>query len=141
VLTSLLQGVVQRGTGAAANSLNWTLAGKTGTVDDYTDAWFIGFDPDITVGVWIGFDDKRRSLGSAEQGSLTALPVWMEFMKAYLAARPAPAEPLDFQAPGNIVFQAVERVTGTPVEGEPPAMINESFIAGTQPGDLAPPPQ
>ena len=71
VMTSLMQGVVQRGTGAAANSLNWTLAGKTGTVDDYTDAWFVGFDPDITVGVWLGHDEKKP-LGPGETGTTAA---------------------------------------------------------------------
>ena len=58
VMTTLLRGVIQRGTGAAAASLDWPLAGKTGTVDNYTDAWFIGFDPNITVGVWVGYDEK-----------------------------------------------------------------------------------
>ena len=58
-MTNLLRGVVQRGTGAAANALDWPLAGKTGTVDDYTDAWFVGFDPNITVGVWVGNDEKK----------------------------------------------------------------------------------
>ena len=83
VMTNLLQGVVQRGTGAAANSLNWTLAGKTGTVDDYTDAWFVGFDPDITVGVWLGHDEKKP-LGPGETGTTAALPMWIDFMKDYL---------------------------------------------------------
>ncbi len=70
VMTNLLRGVVVRGTAAAAGTLasEWPIAGKTGTVDDNTDAWFVGFDPDITVGVWIGFDEKK-SLGGAEQGS------------------------------------------------------------------------
>ncbi len=59
VMTNLLRGVVQRGTAAAAASLDWPLAGKTGTMDEYTDAWFIGFDPNITVGVWVGYDEKK----------------------------------------------------------------------------------
>ena len=58
-MTNLLRGVVQRGTAAAAASLDWPLAGKTGTMDEYTDAWFIGFDPNITVGVWVGYDEKK----------------------------------------------------------------------------------
>src|SRR5205085_10947654 len=83
VMTNLMRGVLVRGTAQRAKELagQWPLAGKTGTVNDNTDAWFIGFDPDITVGVWIGFDEKK-SLGAAEQGSLAALPIWMEFMKA-----------------------------------------------------------
>ena len=59
VMTNLLRGVVLRGTAAKAASLNWPLGGKTGTTDDYTDAWFIGFDPDITIGVWVGLDQKK----------------------------------------------------------------------------------
>src|SRR5213594_3377328 len=83
VMTNLLRGVVVRGTAkrAADMARTWPIAGKTGTVDDNTDAWFIGFDPDITVGVWIGLDEKK-SLGNAEQGSFAALPMWMEVMKA-----------------------------------------------------------
>ena len=89
-MTNMLRGVLSpRGTGARATSLaaSWPLAGKTGTVDDNTDAWFVGFDPDITVGVWLGFDDKRKSLGTAEQGAFAALPIWMDFMKAYIDGR------------------------------------------------------
>ena len=59
VMTNLLRGVVQRGTAAKAAALNWPVGGKTGTTDDYTDAWFIGFDPDITIGVWVGYDQKK----------------------------------------------------------------------------------
>jgi len=98
VMTHMLRGVLTpRGTGAraAAMASAWPLAGKTGTVDENTDAWFIGFDPDITVGVWIGFDDKRKSLGTAEQGSLAALPMWMEFMQGYIEGRPTrPTRPI-----------------------------------------------
>ena len=59
IMTNLMRGVVERGTAAAAASLNWPLAGKTGTMDEYTDAWFIGFDPTITIGVWVGYDEKK----------------------------------------------------------------------------------
>src|SRR5438046_8852969 len=89
----------------------WPLAGKTGTVDDNTDAWFVGFDPDITVGVWIGFDEKK-SMGTAEQGSFAALPIWMDFMKAYINGRPDKDDPPKFEAPANIVFLSVDAATG-----------------------------
>src|SRR5206468_4690360 len=79
VMTNLLRGVVQRGTAAAAANIAWPLAGKTGTVDENTDAWFIGFDPNITVGVWTGLDEKK-TLGRTETGAVAALPIWMEFM-------------------------------------------------------------
>jgi penicillin-binding protein 1A len=83
----LLRAVVEHGTGAAASSLNHALGGKTGTTNDYTDAWFIGFSPSITCGTWIGFDD-RQSLGDKETGARGALPMWMAFMKVALADRP-----------------------------------------------------
>jgi penicillin-binding protein 1A len=67
--------------------MNHALGGKTGTTNDYTDAWFIGFSPSITAGTWIGFDD-RRSLGEKETGARAALPIWMDFMKVAVADRP-----------------------------------------------------
>jgi penicillin-binding protein 1A len=132
VMTSLLRGVVQRGTGEAARSLNWPLAGKTGTVDDNTDAWFIGFDPDITVGVWTGLDEKKP-LGRNETGAIAALPIWMEFMKDYIAGRADKETPPQFEPPGNIVFLPVDRQTGALAVDED-GTIQESFISGTQPG-------
>jgi penicillin-binding protein 1A len=112
----------------------WPLAGKTGTVDDNTDAWFVGFDPDITVGVWIGNDDKRKSLGASEQCSLAALPMWMEFMKAYIDGRPDKDDPPAFATPGNIIFLSVDKSTGNVLTTNTPDGIEEAFISGTQPG-------
>jgi penicillin-binding protein 1A len=83
-MVSLLQGVIEHGTGVAARRLNHPLAGKTGTTNDYTDAWFIGFSPGITCGVWIGFDEKKE-LGHNETGGQTALPVWIEFMRVAIS--------------------------------------------------------
>jgi penicillin-binding protein 1A len=137
VMTNMLRGVLSlRGTGAraAAMASQWPLAGKTGTVDENTDAWFVGFDPDITVGVWLGYDDKRKSLGSAEQGAFAALPIWMEFMKTYIAQRPDKDDPPEFPAPGNIVFLAVDQGNGSVVPADSPGTIREAFISGTQPG-------
>jgi len=139
VMTHILRGVLSpRGTGARAAALasTWPLAGKTGTVDDNTDAWFIGFDPDLTVGVWIGFDDKRKSLGTAEQGSLAALPMWMEFMQGYINGRPDKDNPPEFEAPGNIVFLPIDQKTGTVVSPGSAGAVTEAFIAGTQPGGI-----
>ena len=115
---------MQRGTAAAAASLDWPLAGKTGTVDDYTDAWFVGFDPDLTVGVWVGYDEKRP-LGSGETGATAALPIWIDFMRAYID-RAAPRDPPAFEAPGNIVFVTL------------PIGVTEAFINGTQPAGMTP---
>jgi penicillin-binding protein 1A len=140
VMTNLLRGVLLRGTAirAASMATEWPLAGKTGTVDDNTDAWFVGFDPDITVGVWIGYDDKRKSLGAAEQGSFAALPMWMEFMKAYIDGRRAElGEAPTFEAPGNIVFLSVEKGSGAVLPDDTPGSIREAFISGTQPGGMA----
>jgi len=130
VMTNILRGVVQRGTAGKAAALNWPIGGKTGTTDDYTDAWFIGFDPDITIGVWAGYDQKR-SMGPAGTGAESALPIWMEIMKAWMATR---TEPPSFEAPGNIVFVSVDRGSGNPALEGTPGAIQESFISGTQPG-------
>lgn len=132
VMTNLLRGVMARGTGASAASLDWPIAGKTGTVDDYTDAWFIGFDPLITVGVWIGYDEKKP-IGAGESGSQAALPMWTDFMRRYIELRGDRANPPAFEAPGNIIFVAVDRATGEPVAGATDGAINEAFISGTQP--------
>ena len=98
-MTNLLRGVVQRGTAPAAASLDWPLAGKTGTMDEYTDAWFVGFDPNISVGVWVGYDEKKP-LGNGETGATAALPIWMDFMKAYIEKR-AIERPPTFDPPGT----------------------------------------
>ena len=120
VMTNLLRGVVLRGTAEAAKSLDWPLAGKTGTMDEYTDAWFIGFDPNITVGVWVGYDEKKP-LGSNETGAVAALPIWMDFMKAFIDKRADRKNVPQFEAPGNIVFVTLDNG------------IQEAFINGTQP--------
>ncbi len=82
-MVQLLQGVVRAGTATAALKLNHPVAGKTGTTNDFTDAWFVGFSPSITCGVWIGFDEKV-TLGKGETGGLAALPIWIDFMKVAL---------------------------------------------------------
>jgi penicillin-binding protein 1A len=130
VMTNLLRGVVFRGTATKAAALNWPIGGKTGTTDDYTDAWFVGFDPNITIGVWTGYDLKR-TMGPAGTGSDSALPIWIDVMKAWIATR---TEPPTFEPPGNIVFVSVDRGSGSPVVEGTPGAITESFIAGTQPG-------
>ncbi len=135
VMTNLLRGVVQRGTAASASKLGWPLGGKTGTTDDYGDAWFIGFDPDITVGVWVGHDE-RKPIGHNETGGVAALPIWIEFMRAYIETRD-PKSPPEFVAPGNIVFMQVDATSGEPSE-EGATGINEAFISGTQPGTAFP---
>jgi penicillin-binding protein 1A len=133
VMVNLLRGVVQRGTGAKASELEWPLAGKTGTMDEYTDAWFIGFDPNITVGVWVGYNEKRP-IGHGETGAVAALPIWMDVMKAYIALHGNRETPPVFEVPGNIVFVTVDHATGVPVDPATPGAVAEAYIAGTQPG-------
>ena len=86
-MMQFLQAVVQHGTGFAASQLKHPLGGKTGTTNDFTDAWFIGFSPSVTCGTWIGFDD-RETLGEKETGAHAALPMWMDFMRAAIAKKP-----------------------------------------------------
>jgi penicillin-binding protein 1A len=92
-MTELLEGVIQHGTAAAAGArLKHALGGKTGTTNDFTDAWFIGFSPSITCGVWLGFDEKK-SLGNKEAGAVAALPIWEDFMQVAIADHPQESFP------------------------------------------------
>ncbi len=86
IMTSMLREVVLHGTAVAAAKMPFPIAGKTGTTNDFTDAWFVGFSPSITCGVWVGFDEKK-SLGAKETGAHAALPIWMNFMNAAMAGK------------------------------------------------------
>lgn len=97
LMTSMLEGVVEHGTAVAATKLKLPLAGKTGTTNNFTDAWFVGFSPSMTAGVWVGFDEKK-SLGAKETGARAALPIWMQFMSAALAGK----DPGQFQPPPDL---------------------------------------
>jgi penicillin-binding protein 1A len=130
VMVNLLRGVVERGTGVKAAALNWPIAGKTGTTEDFGDAWFIGFDPDLTLGVWVGYDQKKP-LGAGMAGAEAALPIWIDIFKAWIGDR---KDPPKFEAPGNIVFMNVDKDTGQATDL--PGALNEAFIAGTQPGSI-----
>src|ERR1700751_2589416 len=120
-MTAMLEEVIQFGTGIQARSLGRPAAGKTGTTQDYTDAWFIGFTPQITTGVWVGFDDKQISFGKKETGARAALPVWLEFMQNGLAGMPV----LDFQNVVPLEQQALDHIIHVdtpdtaPTEDEP----------------------
>ena len=102
-----LQGVAQRGTGARSNELNWPVAGKTGTTDDHTDAWFVGFSTRITCGVWVGLDAKKTIFKGAD-GAKVALPIWVDFMKAALSTTPRE----EFPVPDGMEWADVDRYTG-----------------------------
>ncbi|HZP63300.1 MAG TPA: PBP1A family penicillin-binding protein [Terriglobales bacterium] len=117
IMTSMLHEVVLHGTAIAAASLKYPLAGKTGTTNDYTDAWFVGFSPSMTTGVWMGFDEKK-SLGPKETGAHAALPIWMDFMKVALAGKdPGTFEPLP-DMPAAAVAQKVDTPDAAPAEEE-----------------------
>ncbi|HET8965491.1 MAG TPA: PBP1A family penicillin-binding protein [Candidatus Acidoferrum sp.] len=103
-MTAMLEEVIQFGTGIEAKALKRPAAGKTGTTQDYTDAWFVGFTPQVTAGVWVGYDDKQISLGKKETGARAALPIWLQFMQNGLAGMPV----LDFQNVVPLEQQALE---------------------------------
>src|SRR5229473_1095942 len=109
IMTSMLREVVLHGTGIAAASMKYPLGGKTGTTNDFTDAWFVGFSPSVTCGVWVGFDEKK-SLGNKETGARAALPIWMDFMKVALAA----SDSGEFQPPPALPGSAVAHKLDTP---------------------------
>ncbi len=116
IMTSMLREVVLHGTAAAAAKMPYPLAGKTGTTNDFTDAWFIGFSPSLTCGVWIGYDEKK-SLGEKETGGHAALPIWIQFMSTALAGK----DPGEFQPPpgqGTAVSRKVDTPDVAPGDGE-----------------------
>ena len=130
IVTSMLESVLESGTGWAARAWGFRhpAAGKTGTTNDCTDAWFVGFSPTVICGVWGGFDD-RRSLGEKMTGARVALPVWTEFMKA--AHVDAPREP--FERPPGIVVKHICASSGMLATGDCPDVMEEVFIQGNEP--------
>jgi penicillin-binding protein 1A len=117
IMTSMLQEVVLHGTAIAAAAMKYPLAGKTGTTNDFTDAWFVGFSPTLTCGVWIGYDEKK-SLGAKETGAHAALPIWMDFMRVALAGKdPGTFQPVPELAP-NPVVQNVDTPDTAPAAEE-----------------------
>lgn len=135
-IVSMLQGVVERGTGRIVASVGKPLAGKTGTSNESKDTWFVGFSPDLACGVYVGFDNPR-TLGKLEQGATVAAPIFRDFMKGALADVP----PTPFRVPPGIEFVSVNRFTGDPAPPGSPDSIEEAFKSGTAPGDPGAPPQ
>jgi penicillin-binding protein 1A len=134
VATSLLRAPIEHpaGTGHAATALGRPLAGKTGTTNDHTDAWFVGFSPEIATGVWVGFD-QNRLLGKGETGGRAALPIWLDFMRPALADRPA----RDFAAPPGVVFARIDAKTGGLASASSEATLFQAFLEGTVPTQAA----
>lgn len=134
LITSLLEEVVKNGTGWRAKALGRPVAGKTGTTNEYRDAWFVGYTPDLVAVVWVGFDDMR-SLGSQETGSRAASPIWVAFMQDVLKDE---SEPEGFTPPEGIVSCTVDPVTGLLTQDETTG-ITVYFKEGTEPRQFAPP--
>jgi penicillin-binding protein 1A len=127
-IVTMLQGVVERGTGTAVKAVGKPIAGKTGTTNDWRDAWFVGFTPDLAAGVYIGYDDPD-SLGDDETGGHIAAPVFRDFMIAALKDAPATS----FRTPPGMRLYRVSAATGLPAGGKEPA-IYEAYKPGTEPG-------
>ncbi|QQS48732.1 MAG: PBP1A family penicillin-binding protein [Acidobacteriota bacterium] len=155
-MVDLMRGAVQFGTATAASSLGYEIAGKTGTVNDFTDAWFIGYTPSVACGVWIGYSDSKKSLGNNEAGSTAALPFWIDFMRDYLKGKPkekfgripeAPADLINIQAqrsyrhaaerarlaalsgdilPGSVDVPDLDPLAGNAIRPETPAPVRTS---------------
>lgn len=133
VVTSLLQDVIQRGTGRRAKVLGAPVAGKTGTTNDFSDAWFIGYAPNLVVGVWVGFDDLRP-LGDREAGATAALPIWIDFMRRALELLPHTT----FSLPDGVVFAQVDPETGMLAREGSSNGATELFVPGSEPKETAP---
>jgi penicillin-binding protein 1A len=127
-MVSILQGVVERGTGVRIRELGRPLAGKTGTTNDSFDAWFLGFSPDLVVGVFMGFDNPR-TLGARETGASVAVPVFKDFMAEALAGQP----PVPFRVPPGVRLVRVQAETGLPARPGDRNVILEAFKPGTEP--------
>jgi penicillin-binding protein 1A len=124
VITQMLRGVVERGTGQAAKVLGRPIAAKTGTTNDYSNAWFIGFTPRLATGVWVGYD-LPRSLGRDETGSRVAVPIWVAYMEKVLGDSPKE----DFAVPDRVVIAPVD----LDPSNECVRVVPMAFIRGTEP--------
>ena len=128
IVTSLLESVVQEGTGQRVKALGRPVAGKTGTTDDLHDAWFMGYTPGFTTGVWVGFDDETP-LGDGETGARAASPIWLGFMQTLLQDRPVEV----FTVPEGVVFAKIDAETGLLAIAESRETRFECFKEGTEP--------
>jgi penicillin-binding protein 1A len=135
-MMELLQDVVRMGTGAAASQLKHPLGGKTGTTNNYTDAWFIGFSPSVTCGTWIGYDN-RQSLGEKETGARAALPIWMDFMRVAIANKPDEV----FPAAGAPKKRLEVAVTKAPQQAKAPEAKDDDDDGEPEPPRGAAPPK
>jgi penicillin-binding protein 1A len=129
-MVSMLEGVVQRGTAQVVKEVGKPLAGKTGTTNEAKDVWFVGFSPDLTVGVYMGYD-KPKSLGTSATAGQYAAPIFRDFMKVALADKPA----TPFRVPPGLKLIRVSSATGMRAGPNDPGAILEAFKPGTSPPD------
>jgi len=130
IITNILEDVVQRGTAKRARKIGRPVAGKTGTTNEFTDAWFVGYTPNLASGVWVGFDDNH-SLGYKESGGRAALPIWVSYMEDALELLPV----VPFKIPDDIVYAKIDRASGMLArEGESGEY--EIFVKGTEPTEV-----
>ncbi len=134
LVTSLLKSVVEDGTGRGAKGLNKPLAGKTGTTNNYVDAWFVGYSPSIVTGVWVGYDNAKASLGDRETGARSALPIWVGVMARALADKPVE----EFPVPDDVVMAKIDPGTGLLAREGAVDAITDVFRKGTEPTQYAP---
>ena len=139
-MMTLFRAVTAHGTGAAVAQMNHPLGGKTGTTSDFTDAWFMGFSPSVTCGVWVGYD-SRQSLGEKETGARAALPIWMEIMKVAIAGKDDEQFPGDTEQPPLEQAKAVRPIGSNPAlrPSPPPAPRTQAPQMPAQPRITAPP--
>jgi penicillin-binding protein 1A len=133
LVTNLLESVVKEGTGKGALSLGKPLAGKTGTTNNYVDAWFMGYAPSIVTGVWVGYDNSKASLGDKETGARAALPIWISVMSRALADKPAE----DFTPTEDVVTVKIDPETGLLAREDAADAISDVFRKGTEPTQYA----
>jgi len=135
VTTQMLKDVMTYGTAKSLKKFSQAnpSAGKTGTTDDYRDAWFIGYTPKVVTGVWVGYD-KPRPGGKGFTGGAVAAPIWERFMRKAVAAKPA----ADFPQPDTVVSIAIDPATGCPATGDGPVQRDEYYIVGSEPTEYCP---
>jgi penicillin-binding protein 1A len=139
IMTNLLESVVNAGTGGRLRwkyQFNKPAAGKTGTTNDFTDAWFVGFTPALTAGVWVGLDDPQLSLGRGESGAIAALPIWADFINRvyeYLDIRES-----TFQQPADVIRLQVCEDSGALANDYCPRILDEVFNVKYHPSEMCP---